>query len=61
MVVVAFGVDWGVDLSSAVIAAFIVAGVGAASAPTLWLLSGGFVLRFIAIVLLRRVHHVYIV
>ena len=34
MVVVAFGVDWGIDLSSAVIAIFTVAGLRAASAPS---------------------------
>ena len=61
MVVVAFGVDWGVNLSSAAIAIFTVAGLRAASAPLFWLLSGGFILHFVAIVLLRRVHHVYII
>ena len=64
MVVVAFGVDWGVDFSSAVIAIFTVAGLRSASAPSFWLLFGGFILRcvfFVAIVLLRRVHHVYII
>ena len=64
MVVVAFGVDWGVDFFSAVIAIFTVAGLRAASAPLFWLLSGGFILHcvfFVAIVLLRRVHHVYII
>ena len=61
MVVVAFGVDWGVDLSSVVIALFTVAGLRAASAPSFWLLFGGFILHFVAIVLLRRVHHVYII
>ena len=40
MVVVAFGVDWGVDLFGAFIAIFTVAGLGAASAPSFWLLSG---------------------
>ena len=34
MVVVAFGVDWDVDLSSDVIAIFTVARLGAASAPS---------------------------
>ena len=61
MVVVAFGVDWGVDLSSAVIAIFTVAGLGVASAPSFWLLSGGFILWFVAVLLLRHIHHVYIV
>ena len=64
MVVVAFGVDWGVNFSCAVIAIFTVTGLRAASAPSFWLLSGGFILRcvlFVAIVLLRRVHHVYII
>ena len=64
MVVVAFGVDWVVDLSSAVIAIFTVDGLRAASVPSFWLLSGGFILRsvlFLAVVLLGRVHHVYIV
>ena len=61
MVVVAFRVDWGVDLSSAVIAIFTVAGLRAACAPSFWLLSGGFILRSVAIVLLRRIHHVYII
>ena len=64
LVVVAFGVDRGVYFSSAIIAIFTVAGLRAASAPLFWLLSGGFILRcvlFVAIVLLRRVHHVYII
>ena len=61
MVVVAFGVDCGVVLSSGVIAIFTVAGLGAASVPSFWLLSGGFILRFVAVILLRRIHHVYIV
>ena len=64
MVVVAFGVDWGVDLSGALIAIFTVAGLGAASVPSFWLLPEGFILRcvlFVAIFLLRRVHHVYII
>ena len=61
MVVVAFGIDWCVDLSSAVIAIFTVAGLGAASAPSFWLLSGGSILWFVAVILLRRIHHVYIV
>ena len=61
MVVVAFGVDWGVNLSSVVIAIFTMAGLGAASALSYLLLSGGFILRFITVVVLRRIHHVYIV
>ena len=61
MVVVAFGVDWGVDLSSAVIAIFTVAGLGAAFALSFWLLPGGFIFRIVAVILLRRIHHVYIV
>ena len=64
MVVLAFGVDWGVDFSSAVIAIFTVARLRAASASSFWLLSRGFILccvLFVAIVLLRRVHHVYII
>ena len=64
MAVVAFGVDWGVDLSSVVIAIFTVAGLRAVSAPSFWLLSMGFILRcvfLVTIVLLRRVHHVYII
>ena len=61
MVVVAFGVDWGVDPSSAVIAIFTIAGLGAASVPSVWLLSKGFILCFVAIVLLRHIHHVYII
>ena len=61
MVVVAFGVDWVVDLSSAIIAIFIVAGLGAASAPSFWLLPGGFIFRIVAVVLLGCIHHVYVV
>ena len=64
IVVVAFGVDWGVDFSSAVIAIFTVAGLRAVPAPSFWLLSGGFILRcvlFVAVILLRCVHHVYII
>ena len=61
MVVVAFGVDWGIDLSSAVIALFTVARLGATSAPSFWLLSGGLILRFVTVVFFRRIHHVYIV
>ena len=61
MVVVAFGVDWGVDLSGTLVAIFTVAGLGVASAPSFWLFSGGFILRFMAFVLLRRIHHVYII
>ena len=60
MVVVAFGVDCGVDLSSAVIAIFTVAGLGMASAPSLWLLPGGFIFRIFTVVLLGRIHHVYV-
>ena len=60
MVVVAFGVDWGVDLSGAVVAIFTVAVLGGASAPSLWFLPGGFVFRIVAVIL-RCVHHVYIV
>ena len=61
MVVVAFGVDWGVDLSSAVIAIFTVAGLGAAYVPSFWLLSGGFILRFVAVVFFRRIHYVNVI
>ena len=61
MVVVAFEVDWGVDLSSAVIAIFTVAGLGAAPAPSFWLLSGGFILRFVAVIFFRRIHHVNVI
>ena len=64
MVIVAFGIDWGVDFSSIVIAIFTVARLRAASALSFWLLSGGFILccvLFVATVLLRRVHHVYII
>ncbi len=61
MVVVAFEVDWGVDLSGTLVAIFTIAGLGAASAPSLWFLPGGFIFRIVAIILLRPVHHVYIV
>ena len=61
MVVVAFGVDWGVDLSGALVAIFTVAGLGAVSAPSFWLLPGGFIFRIVVVVLLGRIPHVYIV
>ena len=41
MIVVAFGVDRGVDLSCAVIAIFTMARLRATPAPSFWLLSGG--------------------
>ena len=63
MVVVAFGADRGVNFPFAVITIFTVTGLGVAPAPSFWLFSEGFILRCVlsvAVVLLRRVHHVYI-
>ena len=64
VVIVAFGVDRGVNFSRAVVAIFTVTGLRAAPAPSFCLLSRGFILHcvlFIAVIFLRRVHHVYIV
>ena len=64
VVIVAFGVDPGINFSCTVVAIFTVTGLRAAPAPSFWLLSGGFILRcvpFVAVVLLRRVHHVYVI
>ena len=61
MVIVAFEVDWSIDPSGALAAIFTVAGLGTASAPSLWLLPGGFIFRIVAVVLLGRIHHVNVV
>ena len=60
MVVVAFGVDWSIDPSGALAAIFTVAGLGTASAPSLWLLPGGFIFRIVTVVLLGHIYHVYV-
>ena len=61
MIIVAFGVDQSIEPSGALVAIFTIAGLGAASAPSLWFLLGGFIFRIVTVLLLRRVHHVYIV
>ena len=61
MVVVAFGVNRSIDPSGALARIFTVAELGTAFAPSLWLLPGGFIFRIVAVVLLGRIHHVYVV
>ena len=61
LVVVAFGVDRSIDPSGALADIFTVAGLGTASALSLWLLPGGFIFRVVTVVLLGRIHHVYVV